>query len=300
MACPRLSARILDPAPRPDESGATGVVVPNGTSQSVRGTPPWLPMQHRSPRPPLPTRPARALWFAAIVSIALLAGATAFNLAPVDAASCVRISGGVFDAPGNDGLRANLNGEWVRIKNYCSTTKSLARWRLHDYGKKHTYVFSSTFTLKPGKTVTVYSGRGTNTAMRRYWGRTSGAVWNNSPPEWAYLRTSTGKLMSRWSPFVAAPTPTAKPTPEHTPVPTPLPTPVAFISCSASGRTATCTGAGSTDATTYSWDFGDGTTDVGKIPGLHTYADPGGYTITLTVANVSGSDSATQYLTVGP
>jgi hypothetical protein len=120
---------------------------------------------------------------------------------PVDAASCVRIRGGNFDAPGNDNLAANLNGEYVRIKNFCATTKSLGRWKLHDSGKLHVYTFASTFKLGPGVTVTVYSGRGTNTATKRYWGRTSGGVWNNTPPERAYLRNSSGTLKSSWSPY---------------------------------------------------------------------------------------------------
>ena len=92
----------------------------------------------------------------------------------VDAAACVRISGGRFDSPGNDNYAANLNGEYIRIKNYCSSTKSLGSWRLHE--TEHTFTFPSTFRLGAGKTVTVYSGQGTNTSTRRYsgpwvWGR---------------------------------------------------------------------------------------------------------------------------------
>ena len=131
----------------------------------------------------------------ALVSVSIVTPST------VEAASCVRISGGQFDAPGNDNYAANLNGEYVRIKNYCSTTKSVSGWRLHDYGKKHTYTFATGFTIKPGVTVTVYSGRGTNTSTRRYWGRSYGAVWNNTPPERAYLRNSSGTLQSSWSEY---------------------------------------------------------------------------------------------------
>lgn len=77
----------------------------------------------------------------------------------------------------------------------------MASWRLHDYGTKHTYTFASTFKLGPGVTVTVYSGKGTNTATRRYWGRSYGAVWNNTPPERANLRNSSGTVQSSWSPY---------------------------------------------------------------------------------------------------
>ena len=143
----------------------------------------------------------------AIVARLFLAAFLAVGVFPTvaptsaDAASCVRVSGGRFDAPGNDNYAAYLNGEYIRIKNYCTTTKAMGYWKLHDYGRKHTYTFASTFRLGPGVTVTVYSGRGTNTATRRYWGRTYGAVWNNTPPERAYLRNSAGTLLSSWSSY---------------------------------------------------------------------------------------------------
>jgi len=117
------------------------------------------------------------------------------------AAGCVKFVASNFDAPGNDNLAANLNGEWVRIKNVCATTKKIGGWKIHDYKKAHVYRFPTGFKIGPGKTVTLYSGVGTNTASKRYWGRTYGAVWNNSPPEWAYLRKADGTLMSKWTEY---------------------------------------------------------------------------------------------------
>jgi PKD repeat protein len=51
----------------------------------------------------------------------------------------------------------------------------------------------------------------------------------------------------------------------------------------------------STGATpmTYQWDFGDGATSTAASP-THTYAADGVYTVTLTVTNVFGSDTATR------
>ncbi|MBN4066148.1 choice-of-anchor B family protein, partial [Candidatus Amoebophilus asiaticus] len=46
----------------------------------------------------------------------------------------------------------------------------------------------------------------------------------------------------------------------------------------------------SSDAFSYLWDFGDGTTDTSANP-THTYADGGSYMICLTVANPCGTDS---------
>ncbi|MEM6801004.1 MAG: PKD domain-containing protein [Bacteroidota bacterium] len=52
----------------------------------------------------------------------------------------------------------------------------------------------------------------------------------------------------------------------------------------------------STDATSYSWDFGDGETSTLKEP-THTYPDVGTYTVKLTASNSSGSDEATLEVT---
>lgn len=145
----------------------------------------------------------RPLWLAIAFGLSIFAF-TASPAAPPDAASaaaCVRFSASRFDAPYNDNLAQYLNGEWVRIKNYCSTTKSLSSWTIHDYLRKHTYRFPTGVSIRPGYTITLYSGRGTNTSTKRYWQRTYGAVWNNTPPEYAYLRNAAGTLQSRWTEY---------------------------------------------------------------------------------------------------
>jgi len=53
----------------------------------------------------------------------------------------------------------------------------------------------------------------------------------------------------------------------------------------------------STAAATYFWDFGDGNTDTQENPG-HSYTQSGTYTVTLTVSNLCGNDSATQTIEV--
>ncbi len=48
--------------------------------------------------------------------------------------------------------------------------------------------------------------------------------------------------------------------------------------------------------TGYQWDFGDGTpTDSGATPAPHTYANPGTYTVTLTVTNSEGLTNSVQH-----
>jgi Lamin Tail Domain len=85
----------------------------------------------------------------------------------------------------------------VRIKNVCGSRKSIGGWKIHDYHRIHTYRFGSGVSIRPGRTITLYSGRGTNTSSKRYWGRTYGAIWNNDPPEFAYLKNRAGTRMSR-------------------------------------------------------------------------------------------------------
>ena len=62
----------------------------------------------------------RRVLFASL-SLAVISSAFALlpaaNPTPTAAASCVRFVATNFDAPGNDNYAANLNGEWVRIKN---------------------------------------------------------------------------------------------------------------------------------------------------------------------------------------
>jgi hypothetical protein len=69
------------------------------------------------------------------------------------------------------------------------------------------------------------------------------------------------------------------------------------------GETVTLDGSGSHDpdgdALTYSWDFGDGTHDTGKVVN-HVYDTPGTYQSTLTVSDGMLSDTATVDITVLP
>jgi len=59
--------------------------------------------------------------------------------------------------------------------------------------------------------------------------------------------------------------------------------------------TDTSTGA----PTSWQWDFGDGATATSRDP-RHTYSAAGSRTVTLTVANGTGSDTASRTLTIAP
>ena len=55
----------------------------------------------------------------------------------------------------------------------------------------------------------------------------------------------------------------------------------------------------STDATTYSWNFGDDSTSTLEAPG-HIYMAGGTFTVTLTATGLGGKKSASQTLTILP
>jgi hypothetical protein len=110
------------------------------------------------------------------------------------AAPCVRINRIWYDSPGKDtGSNSSLNAEWIRLRNYCGTARSLTNWTIRDVAR-HVYRFG-TFRLGAGKYLKLHTGRGTNSATDRYWGR-SWYVWNNDL-DTAYLKNRFGSLMDR-------------------------------------------------------------------------------------------------------
>ena len=88
-----------------------------------------------------------------------------------------------------------VNQEYVKITNKGTTAISMKSWRITDKGAKHTYKFSSSYTLKAKSTVTLYTGKGKNTSTKLFWGRAA-FVWNNEG-DTAYLYNAQGKLVSK-------------------------------------------------------------------------------------------------------
>lgn len=107
--------------------------------------------------------------------------------------SSVRIDYINYDAPGND--RNNPNGEYVVIKNCGSNSVNMKGWKLKDKAG-HTYTFPS-ITLKPGDTVYIYSGTGTDHDHVLYWGKDI-PIWNNDG-DTAYLYDPNGKLVDTYT-----------------------------------------------------------------------------------------------------
>ena len=145
-----------------------------------------------------PARLARGA-LASVFAVGLLVSGFPAGPPPATAASCLVFNGGTFNAPGNDSVMPGLNGEWVRIRNRCTYTVGLGGYRVRDLGAAHTYAFPAGLAVRAGASVRLHSGTGLNTDTDLYWGRLRGEVWNNRPPEWAYLLNRSGSIVSRWS-----------------------------------------------------------------------------------------------------
>ena len=154
----------------------------------------------------------------------------------VDAATtCIKFVAARFDAPGVDAR--NLNGEWVTIKNTCSTTVSLYGWKIRDRDR-HTYGFRAGRKISAGAAIKVHSGKGAGTARHVYMGRST-VMWNNRSWERAYLYNPAGARVSIW-PRTSIPAPPAPPPPTTT---TAAPWSVPFLSRPNSGairKTGNC------------------------------------------------------------
>jgi Lamin Tail Domain len=142
---------------------------------------------------------ARALIAAGSLAAFVVVGAVpGFVPQTAQAATCVKFVASNFDAPGDDNYMPQLNQEWVRIKNSCGTAQSIGGWKIQDSGNIHTYKFASGTSIGAGASMTLHSGKGSNTATHKYWQRSYGAVWNNTGDR-ATLRNAGGTLMSSWS-----------------------------------------------------------------------------------------------------
>jgi hypothetical protein len=115
----------------------------------------------------------------------------ALSAPQANAASSIQFRRIQYDSPGTDGgSNSSLNAEYVVLKNVTTRNISITNWTVRDVAS-HVYKFG-TFTLGAGKSVTLHTGKGTNSATHRYWGRGAGAyVWNNTG-DTAILKTPSG------------------------------------------------------------------------------------------------------------
>ncbi|MFB7739953.1 lamin tail domain-containing protein [Streptomyces sp. NPDC056112] len=129
------------------------------------------------------------------IAVCVLAGSL-LVATPAQAAGSVHLTKIYYNSPGPDTRsNASLNAEYVVIKNSTSKAVSLKGWTLSD-ASSHRYTFG-TFTLKAGASVTVHTGKGTNTAAHVYQQRAA-YVWNNDKDK-ATLKTAAGKTQDTCS-----------------------------------------------------------------------------------------------------
>jgi PKD repeat protein len=107
---------------------------------------------------------------------------------PADRSNSVYISYLYVGAPDQ-----TVNQEYVQITNTGTTAINLNGWTITDEGAKHVYTFPS-YSLLANSMVTLYTGNGTNTATKLYWGMGS-HIWNNTGDK-AFLYDVNGNLVS--------------------------------------------------------------------------------------------------------
>jgi lamin tail-like protein len=94
------------------------------------------------------------------------------------------------DAASND-----PNDETILLLNGSSAALDMTGWTLRDT-RGHVYTFGA-FTLPPDGQVTLYTGKGTDSATARYWGQSAGFL-DNTGPETITLRDAAGALIDAY------------------------------------------------------------------------------------------------------
>jgi hypothetical protein len=94
---------------------------------------------------------------------------------------------------------ADLDGEYVLIKNYGIGSQNMSGWTLSD-DSYHSYTFPDGFILPGGSSVHVWTKSGVDTGTDLYWGRSS-AVWANEG-DTAFLTDNAGTVIDSvsWAP----------------------------------------------------------------------------------------------------
>jgi len=111
----------------------------------------------------------------------------------VPAGIAVEIRTIYYDAPGPD--PQNPNGEWIELVNAGSTTVDLSGFTLKDEAN-HIYTFPAV-SLRPGRALKVYSGRGTDGPASLFWGLSGDSIWSNNG-DTAFLRDPEGHLVDSY------------------------------------------------------------------------------------------------------
>jgi competence protein ComEC len=89
----------------------------------------------------------------------------------------IKISRIYYDPPGVDAT--NINGEHIMLLNIGDRTANLNGWSVRPRVGPYVYTFTTNVFLRPGQNVTIFSGKGQQTAVHFFWG-THASIWGNS------------------------------------------------------------------------------------------------------------------------
>lgn len=111
-----------------------------------------------------------------------------------DASACVQL-GSIHQSSSS----ANLNDEWVELKNTCESNQNLVGYLIKDTSAGNSYTFKNV-EIPSKKTIKVHSGCSMDSSLDLYWQcpARSVPVWNNTGDS-AFLYDGTGKLVSEMS-----------------------------------------------------------------------------------------------------
>lgn len=126
-------------------------------------------------------------------------GTTPKPTTPAPALGAVQFTRIQYNAPGVDRkTNKSIKGEHFRLTNKTKKSLNVKGWTVRD-AAGNLYRFTTNYTLAAGKSVTVSTGKGSNTTATRYWGKTN-HVWNNSGDS-ALLRTDKNKTIDtcKWT-----------------------------------------------------------------------------------------------------
>ncbi len=129
--------------------------------------------------------------------------ATVLSTAPASAAGAVRITAAYYDPnPGgpDPDTNAGRNQEYIVIRNASSRRARMTGWVLHDVpraGTTNRLVFPS-FVLRPGKTVRIHTGSGTDSSTDLYWG-SSVYIWGDDSDTATLVKSGATVSTCRWT-----------------------------------------------------------------------------------------------------
>ena len=104
--------------------------------------------------------------------------------------ACIKIVEFNYNAVGND--NENLNDEYVAFQNNCDSDIKMDGWVVKDEAT-NTYTFKGV-VLGSNSKVALYTGSGTDSTDKLYWGKNRYAVWNNDG-DTLFLRDDKGNLV---------------------------------------------------------------------------------------------------------